>query len=323
MATKNTFTRIIVLCNPVSTNASKTPQRIKELQRICPEATMTIIDTVPDGRSANVTLLAEHVSVLGPNTLLCIAAGDGTVNIVVEALLTDGRFTAAARQTTILPLWCGNANDLACMLNGLFHRTNLKHVLNEGVVMPIWPLQCQQKDVRGRVYTRLAVCYASFGASAFTAHWLGDTSRRARLLHIIPGVRFIGELLLVRQGLTQAPEFTIEENKKKTTVFERVFLNGSRFAKVAGTPLRLHEKHFYMATVERKTLASLIQRILQLADHRRTKQFLVKQVAFKICTQTWAQFDGDPSQVAANTHITMKLADNPIYVLSTKLQKSA
>lgn len=320
MGTTDRFTRIIVLRNPVSTNASKTPQRIKELQRACPHAVLTVIDTTAGGRTENTTVLAKHVAELGPHTLLCIAAGDGTVNLVAEALLTDVRFAGVAQQTPLLPLWCGNANDLACMLNGLFHRTSLTHVLQEGVVVPVWPLESQLERAAS-MRRHIAICYTSFGASAFTAHWLGDTTRHAGMLHMIPGARFIKELVFVQQGLAKAQEFTIEEDGKQVVVYERVFLNGSRFAKVAGVPLRLNEKRFCMATVERKTFISLVLRAMQLTNRRYLEQFIRKQVAFLAQTPTWAQFDGEPLQVSAHTRITVGLADKPIYVLSTKLRK--
>src|SRR5689334_6949576 len=112
------FERCIVVRNPASTNSQRCRRWVSELRQAFPKAQITEVTTLPGGRAANQKLLQAHARQLGPRTLLAIAAGDGTVNMVVEMLFDGGRFSAKALKTPILPLWCGNANDLAHMLCG-------------------------------------------------------------------------------------------------------------------------------------------------------------------------------------------------------------
>src|SRR6185437_8881055 len=98
-----------------------------------------------------------------------IAAGDGTVNLIVDLLLHDPALTTEQRQTPILPLWGGNANDLANMLNGAATRSKLRRLLQHGHVVSIRPIICTLSTPGGSRQVYAAACYASFGASAYAS----------------------------------------------------------------------------------------------------------------------------------------------------------
>ncbi len=111
------FNHFVVLVNPASTNAARVEHSISELRRMYPAGEVVVRHTLPTEK-ANRRQIARWAAGFRPGTLLCIGAGDGTVNLVVEVLLQAPGLSAEARRTPILPLWGGNANDLACMLNG-------------------------------------------------------------------------------------------------------------------------------------------------------------------------------------------------------------
>src|SRR5688572_26608218 len=73
------FTHALVLRNPVSTHAEQGKRRIAELKTICGNEHLTVLDTPAGGPEAVRKLLRSIAKRLGPTTLLCVAAGDGTV----------------------------------------------------------------------------------------------------------------------------------------------------------------------------------------------------------------------------------------------------
>ncbi len=90
------FERIVILCNPGSTGAHKTDHRIYELHKLLPDAKIVKIRTSPDGYAANVAILNANRYLFGEKTLLCIAGGDGTVNLAVNYLLAESALSAEA-----------------------------------------------------------------------------------------------------------------------------------------------------------------------------------------------------------------------------------
>src|ERR1700754_3107995 len=107
------FSSILVFMNPKSTHAAAAQRRIAEIERLMPGTPIAVIETSSEGHAGNQKLVQAHAKKLGPDTLLCIAAGDGTISQIIEAILMSKGLSGKARKTVILPLWGGNANDLA------------------------------------------------------------------------------------------------------------------------------------------------------------------------------------------------------------------
>jgi diacylglycerol kinase family enzyme len=314
------FTRCIVLVNPVSTHANQVDRRVAALRKAFPGKDVRILHTLPEGRTANQQLLAKHAKLLGPHTLLCIGGGDGTVNMAVEALITHPAMPAAARHTSILPLWGGNANDLAHMLNGAPFRTKVKDLFERGRIVPIHPLECMLMHKDGRREKRIAVCYASFGATAFAAHRISEPSHRKHLLHHLPGGRFLLELITVLSAFLDAPTFRVEEKGRPKFIYERTFANGSRFAKIDRLPIRLTDNMFYLHTLEDKKWLSALPSIVEITQKRMAEKFLRDRASFTTREPTLAQFDGETVDIPAGTRVRVRLSQQPFYALSTLLQ---
>jgi diacylglycerol kinase family enzyme len=313
------FTRIVVLRNPVSTHARQGERRIAELEGLFGKSHITIIDTVPGGAEANRALLRMHAGLLGPHTLLCIASGDGTVGMVIETLVQDRKLPSHVRDTPILPLWSGNANDLAHMLNGAAYRARLQHIFEKGEIVAVHPLACKLTSKDGKTVTRIAACYASFGATAFAAAKLNEPKQRNNPLHRIPGGRFVSEFLTGFSALMEAPSFTVTEHDKVKVVYERTFTNGSRFAKIERLPIKLTNEAFFLHTLEEKRLVSVIPRLLQAMQKRLAGRFTNDRADFTVHEDVLAQFDGEPMEIAAGTKISVTLSEQPFYALSTVL----
>jgi len=320
--TSKPFRRFLVVRNPVSTNAHTAVRRIADLERSFPDMECAVIETLPGGREANAALLRPFAKKLGKDTLLCIAGGDGTINMVLETLLNDMKLSEEARRTPILPLWGGNANDLAHMLNGRAKRANLPKLVASDEVVKVFPLVCSMTDTSGNVVVRLAACYASFGASAISTLELSKQTARAHIpLSRIPLLRFMWELLIVIPAMSQSPTFTTSEDGKSRSVYEHVIFNGPRFAKITGVKRKLTDQTFHRVVVEQKRLSDLLTFAGALTRPKQAAKFETTHTEFTVLEGTWAQFDGEAMRVYAGTHITVTVGTVPFYALSNRVQK--
>jgi len=315
------FRRFIIFFNPGGTHAAAVRRRIEEMQRLAGERPVTIVETSPKGRQANMALVEKHASLLGDDTLLCIAAGDGTTNQIIEALLMTGDIPDKVRRTPILPLWGGNANDLAHMLNGAAYRTRLKDILANGRLVPIHPLQCDLTGKRRKTTTYLAACYASLGASGFAAKRLNTQSYRHNLLHRLPGARVLHDLIVVLGALVESPTFAVKEHGGMRSMYELSFHNGSRMAKVERMPAKLTDEMFYISRFEHKRLISAIPRLIEATRKSVAQKLLHNYASFTTQEESWAQFDGEPVKVPAHTKVQVQLSPRPFYAVSTILNK--
>jgi len=313
--TRTDFDCFIVVRNPKSTNARNTERRIAEIRASAPDAEVIVVETSPKGYNANKQLLRGYANKLGKRTLVCIAAGDGTINSVIEGLLSDPALPDAARHTPILPLWCGNANDLAHMLNGKSYRARIATLLERGQIVKVYPLSCTL-ETAGKTATRHAACYTSFGASAYTTQALGRAIRQQTLFHRWPLGRLMHEFGIVISAMRKAPVFRAAQNNRELTIFECIFFNGPRFAKVMGVRRHLTDKNFHMAIVERKRFSDVMISIFKL--RRNSVALTATQAQFTALDSTWAQFDGEAVEIPAGTTVHLSVARRPFYALATK-----
>jgi diacylglycerol kinase family enzyme len=316
------FKRALIFFNPTSTHAAAGKLRIEELGRILGKENVETIETSPDGRQANADLVAKAAHMLDRSTILGIVAGDGTANQIIEALLTHPDIPDKARRAVILPLWGGNANDLAHMLNGPAYKAKLRDILQKGQVIHIYPLQCDLTQKKGTT-TYLAACYASLGITGFVARRLVEPRYRKSKLHRIPGGTAVADILTVISALMEAPSFGIKEHGNRTdirSVYELSFYNGSRMAKIERLPARLTDELFYLNTFENKKILSILPRFFNFARKRVSQKLLRSYASFTTQEESWAQFDGEPVKVPAHTNVQIQLYPRPFYALSTALK---
>lgn len=316
------FDRVFVLFNPAGTHANRSARRIAELKKLYPgPGKVEVVETSPDGREANLTLIRKLSKRLNSRTLIGIAAGDGTVNLVVEALTATGKhsLSQAARQAPILPLWGGNANDLAYMLNGLSFGQSLKTVLTQAEIVPIYPIGCTIRH-EAIVSQHVAACYIAFGISGRMAHTLNEKSYRSNSAWKGLGFKLFRELAYVAQTFRLATKFSYTQSHKRHYVYELLFANGSRMAKVDRLPIALSDPFFYVDHLEHSTLSAILRKLFNVARGRRRERRLHKRLAFTIHGQVWAQFDGEPEQVEAGSKVTINLHDQPFYALASSLR---
>jgi diacylglycerol kinase family enzyme len=317
------FKQVLIIWNPASTNSRRINKRLKELYSIFDPEIITTIETSPDGREANRKLVLKHKDKLGPKTLVCIGAGDGTVNLVAETLLSNPSLSDIMRSSVILPLWGGNANDLGNMLNGYSIFTPLEEIFNQGKIIDIKPLKVTLRH-KGQKDVRIAACYASFGATAYSAHRINNPPHRHNSLRNIPVLRVFRETYTVIRAFVDVPIFTTSDknSEQKTKMYEYAFINGSRIAKIERMPVKLTENKFLVGKIYEKQLIVGLY-ILQIFRKRKGGYLTGEKQEFTIHRPTWLQLDGEVIEISPQTTVQVELNEYPFRALSKRLRHSS
>jgi diacylglycerol kinase family enzyme len=315
------FEHIFVLFNPASTHATRSRRRIAELKKLFPK-TVEVIETSSEGREANQEIIRKLAPRLTGKTLLAIASGDGTVGLIVETLTATGKnsLPKAASQAPILPLWGGNANDLAYMLNGISLGKRLAAVFKKADVVPIYPIMCTI-SADGSASNHIAACYVAFGVSGRMAHTLNKRSYRSQSGWKNLGLKVFRELSYVTQTFRLATKFSYSQSGKQHHVYELLFANGSRMAKVDRLPISLAEPYFYADQLEHSTLGAVMRKLLNISRGKRRERRLHKRLHLTIHNEVWVQFDGEPELVPAGSEVSISLHDRPFYALASSLRQ--
>lgn len=312
---------IYIVYNPASTNANTGRRFIDELRQVYGDKNIKVIRT--DAKKPELTFekLAEKSSAFNDDTVLGVAAGDGTVSGVIDTILTNKNIPDYAREVAVLPLWSGNANDLAVMLNGPTPR-KVASTVKRGQKIKIFPIICRMTAPDGIKTTRLAACYASFGASGYAAQHLNSKNHRNNPMHRYSVLKSISETVAALNGLGEAQKFTITEDDKSKTIYELLFINGSRFAKNQVFPVQLDKPGYTRVSVHRKNLLLVFMHMLSLLRRNELEQ-QTKRQDFVIDSDIVAQFDGEPYELVSGTKVSVSLSRRPFYALTTQLGKKA
>jgi hypothetical protein len=297
---KHPFEHCVVVVNPVSSNYDRGQRLIRQLATIFPSNKLDIIEMRHTDYERPSWLITRLNATIGTKTLLAIAGGDGTNNLVIDTLLRSAAVSEIARNVVILPLWAGNANDLAHMANGN-PPASIESILNKGETIPIYPLAVTTRRAT-KTSIKLAVCYVSLGASAYASARIGDASHRSRRVYRLPGGRILSEMASVTRAFIGAPTFESTVGGKRRRIYDIAMINGSRIAKVNRIPIKLTDSNFYE-----------IVRGISVERRTRTKRELT------LNETTWAQIDGEALQIPRDTDIVVERYDSSFNLLSTKL----
>lgn len=304
-----------IVHNPASTNAKTGRRFIDELRQLYGTSAVKIIRTDTKQSECTFEKLAETSKDFDDDAVVGVAAGDGTVSGVINTLLTNPEVPAKARRTPVLPLWSGNANDLAVMLNGIVPN-KVRSIVKKGQRIKIYPIVCGLTGPDGVKTTRLAACYASFGASGYSAKHLNSKNHRNNPIHRFSVLKAISETVATLNGLGEANKFQIVEDDEVKVVYERLFINGSRFAKNQVFPVQLEKPGYTMISVPRKNLFLVFVHMLNLLRKNELEQQTERQ-EFTIENDIVAQFDGEPYEIARGTRVSVSLSARPFYAIAT------
>ena len=309
--------RCLIILNPAGTNKSRNETFLKQINSLFPPDQIETIETTRSDYKKYERLSADITAKLYKNTLICIMGGDGTLGLVINLLLGTTMKKELIDSVAILPLWGGNANDLAYMANGSPNKADISEIIKNGVLIPVHPLEVViTHDTQIR--TRLAISYTSFGASAYTTHHMSRPSYRQRRLYQMSKTRIPIETISVIKNFLKARKFKIETAQNQSQLYDLLLINGSRIAKLNAAPAKLDQRSFYEIRVKHKYPLFLAHFGKRYADrslkhlHQNERQLTVKQ-------GVWAQLDGEVLWIAPDSTITVKSHKQPFYLLSTKL----
>lgn len=307
--------QLLAVTNPHSSNADRVTKRLKKLElkygqtvtQITSEKNPTVF------KKKFAAVLKKHAT---KPTIVLIGGGDGTVHQVVTATIEADY--GPRENIILLPIWGGNANDFAYMLNGLGLHKDIYKLIERGKPVTIHPLEIS-REKGTTTDTDYAICYASFGASAFAADILDKSgpARKGTFSNIAAFV-IAAELTRVVSAFLHAPAFKAQVNGQKVEIFEQVFTNGSRIAKVDRLPVNLTDKAFYKVAQPSKH-PSMVLRILKLLTGKQVGEVTNEPTSFQVKESVLGQFDGEVIKIPEDTVVSISLSKKSIYALSTKL----
>lgn len=309
MAKRSTleYDRCLLVVNPAGSSYRKGLKLRGSLERAFADRPLTTL-RLTQSELAHPSNLRRELKKLTTDSLLTIIGGDGTVNMVMSELLKVE--DSGPRHTTVLPLWGGNACDLAHMANGR-RRNSVRLILRNGKRTPAHPMKFTLTN-SGKTESGLAMCYISFGAVASTADVL-DNSRLIRLTAGVPAVRLLAEVGVGLVGLIKAKRFQTKAGEK---LYDLLLINGPRIAKLYRTPAKLSAPDFVELRVKHKypVLLTHVTKLTRIWVRSAT----VKKRQLTLTEPTWMQYDGEVRQLKKQTTVLIEPARQSVYLLTTK-----
>ena len=312
-----------VLLNPASTSAAVSRRRIEALKRAVGAAKVEVIETTPKKAEfeAKLTTLAKRFT---KESVLVIAAGDGTVSDVINILTSAQAISNDAAHVTLLPFWGGNANDLAHMLSGQPPR-NMKAFIDSAKSVSLYPLSITLDS--GTKRTIVATNYVSFGASAHAAKHINSDDHRESKFRKIFGLRRLLEIAVSFKHLATSPRYTALIQGDHRRIYEILISNGPRMAKLHFLPVKLDDKVFFLSIINRKNIATVIRNLIkswvQTVNTSPHNHYKRRSFSFTTIDPVTMQYDGETVSLEADTRVSISIASTPIRLLSTNLGDDA
>lgn len=306
----------MAVTNPHSSNAARVTKKLRQLEKRL-GIKIFALSSERDPLVFKKKFVKKIQDYSHKPVIVLIGGGDGTVHQVVKATI-DIR-EPERKNIILLPIWGGNANDFAYMLNGVPAGKSLYKVLRTGKTIKIHPLEISLTR-NSTETTAHAICYASFGASAFAADIIDKTgAAREGMFSNVAVVVISKEVFRVIRALRSALPFQARVNGKKVKIFEQVFVNGSRIAKVNRLPVKLTDKAFYSVGHQPNKHPFIVLRIIQILSGKRVGTVTNRPVTFEVKEPILGQYDGEVIKISDNTHVKISVSKKYIYALSTRL----
>jgi len=308
------FGRVVALVNPASTGGvakgeqSPAARRLAELHASKYGRAVLRIDTHEETKATQEQLHRQ----LEAGDVLCIFGGDGTINSAIKALTSP---ELSRLEVPILPMWCGNGNDLANMLNG--RPKPASEVLDAATIRPVRPIATRLHSEAG-IVNELAAVYMGLGAGALGSRRLDAKEHRRRRFYNNPLGRIAYEVPMLLKTFADSPEFTIEEQGELKSCFDITVANGPRMAKFAKLPVDLFEEELFAFRVDNKGTLPIARRMAALGIGIPNGTYMTNgTLDFTVKDQVLAHFDAESQIISPDTEVSIRQFETPYYALAS------
>src|SRR4051812_34039 len=136
---KHPFDRCVIITNTTGTNYRRARRLAKKNKKYFTSDQVDVIEVTSGQNTPADKIVEDVIKTVDEKTLVCIGGGDGSISMFINRLLLTPGLSKTARQAVILPLWGGNANDLAYMANGTAYAVNIRRILSRGRIVKVHP----------------------------------------------------------------------------------------------------------------------------------------------------------------------------------------
>lgn len=319
---KTLYDHAVFVMNTKATNGVRAKKLWKEIERAIGIEKSEVVNIAKLTPTESVKAVTTALKSCTSRSILCVGGGDGTVSMVIKTLVLSKDLSQDNKRALLLPLWGGNANDMAVMLNGLPSTASIKKILQSSKPTEIYPLKIVLTPPEKKAQVFIAGCYASFGATAealarmeLSSHVRGHSGPKHKITRFVHEFRDIGKTFFDVRPIKVAPD-----QAKTVELYDRIFVNGSRYAKILRSPVDLHERRYFVLSSREKKWWYFMLRTLRPLATKAGGTISDKQRSFTLKDSTYMQVDGEVFPIQADTHMQVSIASDPFYALSTKLQ---
>lgn len=306
------FERLVILFNPASTNAAKAERQIQQLESAF--SGKVIKANVGKDHAATCKILKEH---LRPGDILVPAGGDGTINNVINCLLSPS-MSKEIRNTRVLPLGAGRMNDIPRMLNRRYYN-DPRYVLENGRELSVNPMHCTITpfDKSKKPLEVITIHSIGFGFGAESSKLYNDPEFRAKQQQRSAIAQEVELFRAAVEILKEAKPLEITVNGQKRQVFDVTAVCGHIMAGYYRLPSRLSQKEFFFEISDDKSFAHTVKTIAELMTNRYSGGELATSVSFDLHTPAAAHIGGEPFTPPSPCKVEIKTHSQPLKVIAT------
>jgi|GEM_PF-5906300 len=313
---EHSFKRLVTLDNYQGTGAKKPGprRRIAELRDMFYNNHVNI----PTSRSYQQDI-DRIQNTLQEGDLFAVKGGDGTVQKAITALVMAGK------PIPLLTLEGGDIDDFAHMLHGSLGKAHIHQVIEKSRKVGILPIKTLiESDPGTEPRQVLSASYVSTGClSAKIAHQFNSKEYRQRFGYNNSGVRFIQKaatiLNLARTAGSQTP-ISIKDEAGKRDVYDILFCNGDRMARLGQPPGELTDPNIYTNEIQDPRPLAIASWITRFTTGTLPRDYIEAGQSRTIELQSDnvpIQFDGETEHLPLGTTLTIASHDVPFYALQS------
>lgn len=309
--------RYVVVLNPYSTNGKKGEKYVSKLRDAQPDAEIAVVRAASAAK-IHPALLAALQKGEGKRQLIIVAGGDGTVHLVVNALMHPDT-PAALRQIPLTAWALGNGNDFFNSIHTKDAEREPLHVVQspKAHTVRVRPLEWTIQPEKGNLQQRFALCYSTIGATGQATAAITSTEHRKRRQTINPRARTAHDIVSGAPALLLPKPFDVQIGTVRRRLVEMQFINGPVMTIHARYNTRLSDKNLFFGTVEQGNPVNILVTAARTIAGNPPGRTTTRPITFRLLQPAHAQLDGEYLELPAGT-ITVAPSKTALTIWATK-----